>query len=291
MAKKKKRRMGVGLQVVTLCISTALVLVLLGIVVLSVFTTRNLSEYVKENLVVTLMLQENVSDNDSRALCTYLKNKPYVAKVTFVSKEQALKEQIKALGTDPSEFIGENPFLASVELQMLSDYANNDSLQWISKELQANKMVNGIEYSRDLVESVNKNMNKINIVLLILAALLTFISFSLINNTVRLDMYSHRFTIHTMKLVGASWAFIRKPILKRALLEGLVAAVIAIVVLAIGLSALYAHEPDVEIVLTQEVLIITGVAMFLFGILITLICAYLSANKFLKMKAGELYNI
>ena len=199
-----------GLQVVTLCISTAMVLILLGLVVFTVLTAHNLSNYVKENLTVTMMLEEDMTNPETQQLCKNLRTRRYISDLHYISKQQALKEQTAAMGTDPSEFIGANPFLGSIEVNLKADYANSDSLRWIEKELKKYPKVGDITYQQDLMDSVNNNLQKISIVLLILAALLTFVSFSLINNTVRLGIYARRFSIHTMKLVGASWGFIRR---------------------------------------------------------------------------------
>ena len=141
------------------------------------------------------------------------------------------------------------------------------------------------------MESVNTFLQKISFVLLILAGLLTFVSFSLISNTVRLSIYARRFSIHTMKLVGASWGFIRRPFVWRSVAVGIVAALLAVIVLGCFVYALYTYEPEILTVVTPEVMAITALAVFLFGIIITAICASLSVNKFLKMKAGELYKI
>lgn len=290
--KPNKARNRYGLQVITLCISTSLVLILLGVVVLSVFTTRHLTNYVKENLVVTMMLEQDMTNPEARLLCTRLKTRPYIKNLSFISKEQALKEQTAAMGSDPSEFIGgDNPFLSSIELTLRGDYANNDSLKWISKELKAYPKVSEITYQQDLIESVNNTLGKVSLVLLVLAGLLTFVSFSLINNTVRLSIYAGRFSIHTMKLVGASWGFIRRPFVMQAVGIGVVAALLAIGILGGCIYALSRYEEGLFNVVTWDVLAVTGGSILLFGVLITALCAGISVNKFLRMKAGELYKI
>ena len=293
LMKRRKKYAGNrrGVQLVTLCISTAMVLVLLGLVVLSVQTSRNLSQWVKENLTVTVMLSDDVSVNGAKLLCRDLYHRPYSRNIDYISKEQALKEQSEAMGSDPSEFLGVNPFPATLELQLKSDYANRDSLKWIANELQKNPKVTDVAYQVDLMDSVNRNLTKVNLLLLALAVLLTFVSFSLINNTVRLSVYSRRFLIHTMKLVGASWTFIRKPFMKQALLIGVIAAIVAIAVLGGMTYGLYYYEPNILTVITWRELTITGVAVLLFGIIITATCSYISVNKFLRMSAGELYKI
>ena len=286
--KKHKKKSGSrkGLQMVTLCISTTMVLVLLGLVVFSVLTSRNLSAWVKENLTVTVMLGDDVSTNEAKRLCRDLYHRPYSKNIDYV-----MKEQTAAMGSDPSEFLGANPFVATLELQLNSDYANRDSLRWIARELKKNPKVTDVAYQEDLMDNVNKNLSRINILLLILALLLTFVSFSLINNTVRLSVYSRRFLIHTMKLVGASWGFIRRPFMQQGLLVGIIAALLAICVLGGCVYALYTYEPNILNIITWRELAITAVAVLLFGIIITAVCSWISVNKFLRMTAGELYKI
>lgn len=291
--KRRKKNTGSrrGVQLVTLCISTAMVLVLLGLVVLSVQTSYNLSKWVKENLTVTVMLSDDVSANGAKLLCRDLYHRPYSKNIDFISREQALKEQTQAMGSDPSEFLGVNPFPATLELQMHSDYANRDSLKWIAAEIRKNPQVADVTYQVDLMDSVNKNLTKLNLLLLALALLLAFVSYELISNMVRLSVYSRRFIIHTMKLVGASWGFIRRPFLKQALAVGIIAAIMAICVLGACYYALLSYEPNVANVITWRELTITAVAVLVLGILITVFCTYLSVNRFLRMTPGELYKI
>ena len=268
-----------------------MVLVLLGLVVFSVQISRNLSQWVKENLMVTVVLNDEVSVGDAKQFLQDLTHRPFSKDIHYISREQALKEQTEAMGSDPSEFLGMNPFPATLELQLHSDYANVDSLVWISEELRKNPKVTDVAYQVDLMDSVNRNLAKLNILLLVLAVLLTFISFSLINNTVRLSVYSRRFLIHTMKLVGASWGFIRRPFMKQGMLVGILAALIAIAVLGGGVYALYYYEPGIQLIITWRELVITALAVLVFGLVITLTCSYISVNRFLRMPPGELYKI
>jgi cell division transport system permease protein len=238
-----------------------------------------------------MMLDQDMTAPEAQQICNKLKMRPYVNSFHYISKEEALREGTKDLGADPREFAGVNPFLSSIEITMKGNYANDDSLRWISKELKAYPKVSEIDYQKDLINEVNENIAKISVVLLVIALLLTFVSFSLISNTVRLGIYSRRFSIHTMKLVGASWGFIRKPFITDAILVGLIAAFLSCVILGCGLYALYWYEPGVLTILTWREMAITGVSVFLFGMVITAICASISVNKFLRMKAGELYKI
>lgn len=289
--KRNKARSRHSLQVVTLCISTAMVLMLIGMVVLTGFTSRNLSSYVKENLTITMILQPDMNTEESSALCQRIRNLHYINSLNFISKEQALKEGTRELGANPAEFAGENPFTGEIEVQLKANYANNDSIRNIVQQLRTYRGVSDITYPQSLVESVNQTLGKISLVLLVIAVLLTIVSFSLINNTIRLSIYARRFSIHTMKLVGASWNFIRAPFLRRAVLEGLVSALLAIAVLGVGICFLYDYEPEITKVLSWDALVITAFVMLAFGVIIATFCSWLSVNKFLRMKAGDLYKI
>ena len=287
--KKKRPRSRRGMQAVTLCISTTMVLILLGLVVFFVLSAHNLSAHMKENLTVTVMLKDSVTVNDAKLFCRTLYHRPYSRNIDYISQEEAQREQVKELGSDPTEFLGFNPFPATLEIQLKADYANRDSLKWITKEIKKDNRVSDIAYMEDLMNRVNANLSRVSIILLVLAVLLTFVSFSLISNTVRLSVYARRFVIHTMKLVGASWSFIRRPFLKQAVGVGIIAAILANGVLGAGVYGLYLTQPGVSDIVTWEVLAVTAASVLLFGIVITMLCAWLAVNKFLRMKAGELY--
>ena len=224
---KNKRQSFFDMQFITSCISTTMVLMLLGMVVFFVLSAGNLSVYVRENISFSALLSDDMKETDILKFQKALDAKPYVKSTTYISKEQALLEETEAMGTDPQEFIGYNPFTASIEINLNSAYANADSLVWVEKDILKQSKVMEIVYPEALIDTVNRNVRKISIVLLGLAALLMIISFSLINNTIRLTIYAKRFLIHTMKLVGADWRFIRRPFLMRNLWVGIVSGLLA----------------------------------------------------------------
>ena len=288
----KKQTVGYwDMQFITSCISTMLVLILLGTVVFFVLSAHNLSVYVRENINFSVLLSEDMRETEILQFQKKLNAEKFVKETAYISKEQALKEQSEAMGSDPKEFLGYNPFTASIEIKLNSDYANSDSIKWIEKAIKQNKKVTEIVYPQELMNAVNANIRKISMVLLGLAALLTLVSFALINNTIRLIIYSKRFLIHTMKLVGASWGFIRKPFLVRNLWVGIISGVMADAVLLGCAYMLVNYEPELISVVTTDVLLCMVVSVFLFGIAITYFCAYFSINRYLRMRTDTLYYI
>ncbi len=280
-----------GMQVVTLCISTTMVLILLGLVVLSVLTARNLSTYVRENMAINLVLGDTVSIDDGSALVKELQAQPYAREVKYISQEEALAVMTEKLGADPVEFAGVNPFQAEIEVHMQEAYANTDSLRSISERLMKDNRVTDVAYQADLIDDVNRNIQRISLILLALSVLLLIVSYALISNSVRLGVYSRRFTIHTMKLVGAKWSLIRRPFLRRSIIIGLVASLLACVILSGIVYSIYRYQPGVTELITRRDVIITGIAVLVFGLVFMLVCTLFSVNKFLRMTAGELYKI
>lgn len=279
------------MQFVTSCISTTLVLLLLGLVVFFVLAARNLSVYVKENINFSIVISDDMKERDILRLQKSLNGEPFVKSTEYISKKQALEEQTEAMGTDPQEFLGYNPFSASIEVKLKSDYANADSIAKIEKQIRRNTDIQDVLYQKDLVDAVNDNIRKISLLLLGLAVILALISFALINNTIRLTVYSKRFLIHSMKLVGASWGFIRRPFLRRNFWIGVLSAALADGLLWATATWLVEREPELVKVITPEVMLLVSVAVLVFGVLITWLCALLSVNKYLRMKAGALYHI
>ena len=285
----KKHKSTFDMQFITAGISTTMVLFLLGLVVFFVLTANNLSVYIRENIAFSAILDDGMKETSIIKMQESLNKKNYVKQTTYISKEQALKEQTEAMGTDPTEFIGHNPFNASIEIKLNAGYTNPDSIKWIEKELMANKNILEINYPQNLLDSVNKNLQKISLFLLGLAVLLSLISFSLINNTIRLTIYSKRFLIHTMKLVGASWGFIRKPFITRNLWIGILSGAVANAVLTALAYTAVKYEPELLVIISPENIMIVAASVMIFGIIITTLCAYISINKYLRMKISELY--
>ena len=279
------------MQFITSSISTTLVLLLLGLVVFFVLGAHNLSIYVRENINFSVLISDDMKETDILKLQKKLDKEPFVKQTEYISKKQALKEQSEAMGTDPEEFLGYNPFTASIEIKLHSDYANSDSIAKIEKMIKKNTNIQDVLYQRELIDLVNDNIRNISLVLLALAVVLALISFALINNTIRLAIYSKRFLIHTMKLVGASWGFIRRPFLRRNIWSGVLAGIMADAILMGTAYWLVSYEPELIRVITPEVMLLVSGSVLIFGVVITFLCAYLSINKYLRMKASTLYYI
>ena len=289
--KKKHNAPFFDLQSVTSGISTTLVLLLLGLVIFFVLAAGNLSVYVREHINFSIILNNDMQERDILRMQKALNARPFIRSTQYISKDQALKEQTEAMGTDPAEFLGYNPFSASIEVKLKSEYTQADSIARIEELIKRDANVQDVVYQKELIDAVNDNIRRISLLLLGLAVVLTFVSFVLINNTIRLAIYSQRFLIHTMKLVGASWGFIRRPFLKRSFWIGLLSAIFADVVLWLVANWLVGKEPDLLEVITPMVMVQMSIAVLLFGIIITGLCALFSINKYLRMKAGALYYI
>jgi len=280
-----------GLQMVTLCISTTMVLTLLGLVMLSVLTAHNLQKNLRENVEISVILGDTIAKEDGVALGKIIQKKPYAHQVAFISSEEALKMAKEEMGIDPTEFTGSNPFSPELTVTMEAEYANTDSLSVIVKRLLKDRRVVDVAYTKDEIDGMNRILEPVSIALLGLSVLLIFICYTLISNSIQLSIYSRRFLIHTMKLVGASWGFIRRPFLKQAVVVGVISALLTCALLGGIIYMLMPFMPHVEEIMTWRELAITAAAVFVFGFVITVFCTLLSVNKFLRMTAGELYKI
>lgn len=288
---KQKKKRTIDIQFITACISTSLVLLLLGSVVLVVLTADRLSDHVRENLELSLLLSDNAKAEDVNRIVRHVEAQRYAKEVHYISKEDILAEQTASMGIDPTEFLGYNPYTASIEVKLKAEYANTDSIIPTKNRLMRYTQIREISYPSELMDNVNENIRKISALLLALALALSLISFALISNTIKLTIYSQRFLLHTMKLVGASWGFIRRPFLMRNLGIGVASGLLANGVIGGGIWLLLRHEPQLNHLFTLPTLGMVGGSVMLFGVLITWLCAYASINRFLRMKAGDLYYI
>lgn len=290
-AKNRSGKKRFKIQTLSVYVSTTMVLILLGIMGLLTVAAKSLSDNIKRDFTVSVVMKGDTDENTILKVRNLLNKKKYVAKTTYIPKEAVLEEQKKELGSDPVEFLGFNPYEASIELSMKPEYAVADSLAKIEKQLLSFKGVSQVIYHKELISAINSNINRIGIALLVLFILLTIISWSLISNLVRLTIYSKRFLLHTMKLVGATWGFIRKPFLVSNLWIGFFSGVIANILLGAGLYMLVQREPAIATFLPAESIIAVGAAIIIFGVLITVLCAYSSVNRFLRMRGNDLYFI
>lgn len=280
-----------NIQTLSVYISTTLVLLLLGIIGILFVSGQSVSRRIKENFTMTVIMNDKADEDAILKLKKTIDNKEYVLKSKYISKEDALDEARASLGADPIELLGENPYEAEIEISLKKEFSNIERMAEIEKELMKMKGVSEVIYHKGHIDTVNRNIQKVALLLLTLLVLLTVISWSLISNLVRLSIYSKRFLLHTMKLVGATWSFIRRPFLLHNMWIGLAAGIIANTLLGVALYLLQQRSPGIALLLPTKELAIVGVAVIAFGIIICTLCAFLSVNRFLRMRNNDLYFI
>ena len=240
---------------------------------------------------MTVIIDKNANEQSILKLKKVIDSKEYVLESRYISKEDALDEARESLGADPMELLGENPYEAEIEINLKQEFSDIEKMAEIEKELIGNKEVSEVIYHKGHIDTVNRNINKVALLLLVLLVLLTVISWSLISNLVRLSIYSKRFLLHTMKLVGATWGFIRRPFLLHNMWIGFIAGIIANSILGFAIYMLQQRSPEVAMLLPTNELAIIGAAVIAFGIIICTLCAFLSVNRFLRMRNNDLYFI
>jgi cell division transport system permease protein len=286
----KKRRV-FKVQTISVYISTTLVLLLLGIMGILFIGAQSLSRNVKENILVTVVFNNSVEEDDILKIKKGIDSDKRILRSSYISKEQALAEETKALKANPAEILGYNPYEASLELTMKPEFSTSDELEKLKQMLVTKKGIKEIIYQKDLVDTINSNIQRVGILLLTLLAMLTLVAWSLIGNLVRLSIYSKRFLLHTMKLVGATWGFISKPFIVKNMWIGFFSGIIANILLATGLYFLQENEPIIKSMLPVEGLAVIAVGTTLFGMIICMLCAFLSVQRFLRMRKNDLYFI
>ena len=285
--KYNKRRLQTSY--LTSIVSTTLVLLMLGVLALIILHTQKLSNHVKENIGVRVIMKESSREAEILQLQKSLDASEYSKSTEYITKEKAAEELETELGEDFINFLGFNPLPSSIDLRLKADFANVESIERIEKELLTNKNVKEVFYQKSLVQTINQNVKKISLILLGFSLLLLFIAIALINNTIRLSVYSKRFIIKSMLLVGATQSFIRRPFLIRGIIQGIYSALLSLILIA-GIIYFAQRElpelidfEDTKLFLSLIILVLSS------GILISWFSTYSALRKFLNMKTDDLY--
>ena len=288
MFEKYSSRKLVGSSITTI-VSLSLVLFMLGLLGIIILNTRKLSDNLKENIGIQIILNDNAKEVDIQHFTKTLDASDFVKSTKFITKEDAAKRLQQDLGEDFINFLGYNPLLPSINVHLKAAYANTDSLIWIEKELLDSKLVKELVYQKSLVSMINENVNKISLVILIFSGLLMLIALALINNTIRLSIYSKRFIIKTMQLVGATQSFVRRPFVLKGIKHGIYGAAIAILMLIAVLYFAQKQLPELAELQDETMLATLFGLVIIIGIIISWISTALAVRKYLRLKSDDLY--
>jgi len=275
---------------VTTTISISLVLVLLGLIIMLAILARNLSSSLKENLSFDIILSDEIKDAEVDILIKQLKSTEYIKSAEYISKAKAAKQLEADIGQNLEEFLGFNPLPGIIVANLRSEYTHSNYFPEIETKIkQLSPCISSIEFRKELTSMVNENFRKISAILLSIAALLLVISFALINNTIRLTIYSNRFLIHTMKLVGATEGFIRKPFVITQIITGFLSALIAIVILFWGFFYVSKDIKELWGVIDKYSLFLIAGSVIFLGITISVSATHFAVNRYLRMKVDDLF--
>ncbi|HPW89795.1 MAG TPA: permease-like cell division protein FtsX [Paludibacteraceae bacterium] len=275
----------------TSIISISLVLFMVGLITFLFLLTKEITTFTKEHITLSIVLKESTSENDITRLQNYLTATEFTKRHEYISKEAALAEHVKGLGEDPTELLGFNPLRASIEVYLNAEYAQTDSIAQIEKKLQVFNSVEEVIYQKDMIQMLNENVSRVSIVLSSIAIILLFISIVLINNTIRISVYSKRFIINTMKLVGARALFIRRPFLRRSLINSIIAALVALVLLGGAVWYVQSEIGDAMNLYQWHIILPVSVVVITFSFCITMLSTLFGVNRYLRMKTDDLYYI
>jgi len=271
-------------------ISLSLVLFVIGLLGLVLINAQRLSNYVKENIGFTIMLKEGVNEIEIMNFQKIMDAANFAKNSTFVSKEQATKDLQNDLGEDFVSFLGYSPLLASIDVKLNARYANTDSLAVIKAELNNYPVVHTIFYQENLIDKLNSNVNRLSFFLLSFCLLLFVIAFALINNTIRLSVYSKRFLIRTMRLVGATNSFIQKPFLVKGIYQGIYSSIIAIFMLIGSIQLIQSETASMLNITDLKIIGFIFILIFIFGFFLSWLSTFFAVRKFIKQNESELYN-
>lgn len=274
---------------VSTVISIALVLLMTGLLGLIVIHANKLSQYVKENIVLNIILQDDLEDESALAFQKQVNGHAPVLRTEFISKDSAAVKLTEELGEDFVSFLGHNPLSSSIDVYLHAEYANTDSVSAFIEQVSADQRVNEVIYQESLIELINQNIRIIGIVILAFALILLIIAVALINNTIRLAIYSQRFIIKSMQLVGATPAFIRKPFIGYGALHGLIGGLISIGLLLLTIYLAQREIPELVQLRDWSQFILVFIGIMILGILISVCSTYFSVSKYLKLRSNELY--
>ena len=276
---------------VSTVISISLVLLLVGVASILLLNARSVSDYFKENLQVSVLMKQDVTEEQALAYQSSLAGLPGVKATTFISREQGIEEMAQMLGRDFLDVFSTAPVPVSIDVNLEAAYVSPDSLEVVKKALSASPLVDEVVYQTSLVEALNANLQKIGLVLGVLILLLLFISFVLIGNMVRLNVFSRRFTIHTMQLVGATRGFIRAPFIGQSALQGLFAALVAILLLVGGLFILRKEFVQLFEIFRLDTLLATMGIVIVSGVLICVVSTWIVVGRLVRFDRDQLYAI
>ena len=275
--------------IVSAIVSVTLVLYVLGLLGLTILHARKLSDHIKENIGFSVIMHDNAKPAEISVLQRLVDGMPGIKSTEFISKDKAAEDLTNELGEEFVDFLGYNPLFPSIEVRFYAAFANPDSLQKFSNLIEKERIVKEVYYMKPLVESVNDNFAKIGIVLVLFSVLLLVIAFALINNTIRLSVFSKRFLIKSMQLVGATQSFIRKPFIIKSITQGIISSVLSIALL---IATLYAAQRQIpELVELQDINMFMSLFVFVLflGILIAWVSTYFAVKKYLNIKSDNLY--
>ena len=264
-------------------------LLLVGVASMLLVNAKGVSDYFKENMQISVLMKQDVSDADALAYRDDLEQERYIKSTTFISREQGQRELADQLGEDFLDVFETSPIPVSVDVTLKAEYVSADSLAMVSKEIAKSSLVDEVVYQQSLVDALNANLGRISVVIAVFIGLLLFISFVLINNTVRLNVFARRFTIHTMKLVGATKSFIRAPFLVQSAFQGIFSAMIANIVLVVMLFVMRNELEQLFRIFRMDLLLVVMGIVLVCGILICLVSTWFVVNKLVALKKDELY--
>ena len=270
-------------------VSITLVLFLLGFFGFLVFSTKKLANHFKEQVTVTILIKDEAKSADIAQLQKTLSVASFVKSLRFISKDEAAETFSKDIGEDFVSFIGTKPLQNVIDLSLKADYAEPDRMAEIKRELEQNSFVSEVVYDQSLVALIHENVNRIGLITLVFSALFTFVSVLLINASIRLSIYSKRFIIKTMQLVGATRSFIRRPFIRTNVRLGILSAFLAILLFYGALLAIVKSYPEFSILLDNTILCIVFIGILAMGILISWLSTYFATQRFLNLNTNDLY--